>query len=233
MKATLAIATYNVHRFIGRDGRQDPERVAAVVGELEADIVALQEVVLPEGTATEGLVSLPAFEGYQVVTGMTRKRRGLHFGNALLVRAPRLHVRQLDLTIPPLECRGALDVHLDLPGEPMRIVNAHLGLLPRERRLQFARLIEHISLHESPLLAVIGDFNEWRPGSASLRTMERFLGCAMPRLPSFPTARPVFALDRIWVRPAERVLDVRVHKSRLASMASDHFPVVARLQVRG
>ena len=64
------------------------------------------------------------------------------------------------------------------------------------------------------------------------RTMERFLGCSMPRLLTFPTSRPVFALDRIWVRPAERVLDVRVHRSKLARMASDHYPVVARMQVR-
>ena len=43
----MRVATYNVHSCIGGDGRHDPERVATVIAELNADIVALQEFTYP------------------------------------------------------------------------------------------------------------------------------------------------------------------------------------------
>ena len=42
--AQLRIATYNVHRAIGGDGRTDRERILAVLREIDADVFALQEV---------------------------------------------------------------------------------------------------------------------------------------------------------------------------------------------
>ena len=44
-RPTLRIATYNVHRCRGIDGRTRPERTAAVLRAIDADVVALQEVV--------------------------------------------------------------------------------------------------------------------------------------------------------------------------------------------
>jgi endonuclease/exonuclease/phosphatase family metal-dependent hydrolase len=41
----LRIATYNIHRCRGIDGRTRPERIAAVLRSIDADVVALQEVV--------------------------------------------------------------------------------------------------------------------------------------------------------------------------------------------
>ena len=49
----LRVATYNVHACVGTDGRHDPDRVASVVAELEADIVALQEFTYPASVAIE------------------------------------------------------------------------------------------------------------------------------------------------------------------------------------
>ena len=46
-RPTLRIATYNIHRCRGLDGRTRPERIAAVLESIDADIVALQEVVGP------------------------------------------------------------------------------------------------------------------------------------------------------------------------------------------
>lgn len=41
---TISIATYNVHGCVGRDGRYNPERILAVMGELNSNILALQEL---------------------------------------------------------------------------------------------------------------------------------------------------------------------------------------------
>jgi endonuclease/exonuclease/phosphatase family metal-dependent hydrolase len=43
---------------------------------------------------------------------------------------------------------------------------------------------------------------------------------------------PLFALDRIYWDVALEGDLFRVHRSRLARIASDHLPVVARLRVR-
>lgn len=42
--ATLRIASYNVHRAIGTDRRFSPQRILDVLREIDADVVALQEV---------------------------------------------------------------------------------------------------------------------------------------------------------------------------------------------
>jgi endonuclease/exonuclease/phosphatase family metal-dependent hydrolase len=44
-RPALRIATYNVHRCRGLDGRTRPDRIAAVLRSINADVVALQEVV--------------------------------------------------------------------------------------------------------------------------------------------------------------------------------------------
>src|SRR5712671_616297 len=46
-RPTLRIATYNIHRCRGLDGRTRPERIAAVLKSIDADVVALQEVIGP------------------------------------------------------------------------------------------------------------------------------------------------------------------------------------------
>src|SRR5690348_6165434 len=40
---TITVASYNMHKAIGLDGRRDPHRVLKVLQEIDADIVALQE----------------------------------------------------------------------------------------------------------------------------------------------------------------------------------------------
>jgi endonuclease/exonuclease/phosphatase family metal-dependent hydrolase len=137
---------------------------------------------------------------------------------------------RIDLTIAPLEPRGALVVDLAAPSGPLRVLATHLGLVPRERRRQFARLCVHITRLDDGPLVVLGDFNEWRSGAPAIRALGRLLGSATFLAPTFPTPRALLALDRIWVRPFDRVESVGVHRSPLSSVASDHYPVVARLR---
>ena len=61
-----------------------------------------------------------------------------------------------------------------------------------------------------------------------MKTLPRVLG-RTPGPRTFPSALPVFSLDRIWVHPRARVRRIWVHRSRLARIASDHLPVVAEL----
>ncbi|OYW04783.1 MAG: hypothetical protein B7X11_02575, partial [Acidobacteria bacterium 37-65-4] len=60
----LRIVTYNIHRARGMDRRVRPERIAEVLGEVNADVIALQEVIGP------GLAGPGHAEGIGAALGM-------------------------------------------------------------------------------------------------------------------------------------------------------------------
>ena len=113
------MATYNVHECVGTDGRHDPDRVAKVVTELDADIVALQEFTYPASVAleTRSPVVLTTLDRYECALGPTRQtRRQECFGNALFTRHPIVDVHRIDLSMERREPRGALAATVDVGG---------------------------------------------------------------------------------------------------------------------
>lgn len=229
----LIAASYNVHKCVGVDKRFDPGRVTAVIAELGADVLALQEADRRFGRRT-GLLDLGAVE----------RRAGLHLvpvsstpgghgwrGNALLVRgAQAAHVRRLAL--PGAEPRGALIVELTFPAGPLRVVAAHLGLLRRHRILQAAAILAAIAEGDPMPTLLLGDLNEWRPGIASsLSVLEPLFGPFGQPQPSFPSRLPFLALDQILGHPRGLVSELEVHDSPLARVASDHLPLRARIDL--
>jgi endonuclease/exonuclease/phosphatase family metal-dependent hydrolase len=231
--ATLRVATYNVHACIGTDRRHDPDRVAAVVGELDADVVALQEFTYPASVAIESRepVELVTLDGYQCALGPTRQVATRCFGNALLTRHPIVDVHRLDLSMDRREPRGALAITIDIGGIPVHFLAAHLGLRVSERRFQVRQLLSYLDSVRHSLVIVLGDFNDWLPGRSAAHVLDRRLGAAT-RLRSFPSSRPLLALDRIWIHPVSLLRRMFVHTSALARLASDHLPVVAEVDLR-
>lgn len=227
----MIVATYNVHGCVGLDGRQDPERIAAVVRELDADVVGLQEVLSPhEGAGEDQLGIIARATGLYATSGGVMHRPDGHYGNALLTRdAPRT-VRAVDLCVAGREPRGALDVDVDVGLASCRVIVTHLGLRGHERRRQTARLLEVIAEPSPPpLVVVMGDLNEWgAPNGGRLWRVAEGFGSSGVR--SFPSRFPVFALDRVLVRPAVALAQVHAHRSALARVASDHLPVRAVLR---
>src|SRR6185503_11997833 len=100
-----------------------------------------------------------------------------------------------------------------------------LGLFAAERRWQVRKLLEMVRDTEERLV-VLGDINEWFPLSRPVRWFNRLLGRSVAER-SFPSRWPLFALDRVWVRPRRALLALKAHRSPLASAASDHLPVKA------
>lgn len=225
----LRVASWNLHKCVGADGRFDPERSAAVIAELDADIVALQEVDKRFGRRT-GLLDLAAVER---ACGLVPLRvsdvpdgHGWH-GNALLIR-PHTAARVRRLRLPGAEPRGAVMAELDLPTGPLRVIAAHLGLLRRSRTRQARAILEAITAGEHMPTVLLGDLNEWHLGArSSLRALEPLFGPQDAVPASFPAALPVLALDRILGLPQGLVTDVVAHGSPLARIASDHLPLTA------
>jgi endonuclease/exonuclease/phosphatase family metal-dependent hydrolase len=218
--ACLRIASYNVHSCVGTDRRKDASRIADVIAELQCDTIGLQEV-------DYRLDYIAMRLGMQAVPGLTLLRHDGPFGNALLTRRRILEVRRIAFGYGRREPRNALDVDLEVGGRPMRVIVTHLGLFAAERRYQMRKILEII--RKNPMeerIVVLGDMNEWLPLSRPLRWLNGILGASVAER-SFPSRWPLFALDRVWVRPRHALLALKAHRSPLAERASDHLPVKA------
>ena len=227
--ASVRLATWNIHGGVGLDGQYNAARVIAVLRELHADVVALQEVAslsLHAGFLRHVSEAL----GVRIVVGRTLTRRGIDYGNALLSRFPVISDTSIELSVALHEPRNAIDARLDVHGCKLRVVATHLGLRPAERREQVQRILRTIDAAPQQVTVLMGDLNEWYLWGRPLRWLRaRFR--ATPAPATFPTRRPVLALDRIWAYPSASLAGVRTHRSALTRYASDHLPVIGLLAV--
>ena len=233
----LRVATYNIHGGIGCDGHFVPNRIVEVLREINADIVALQEVE-SRTTGFDMLEFLAQALSMHAIPGPTLLSSAGDYGNGLLTRLPALNTRRIDLSIAHREARGAIDAELvfgdrHAPDDPsataLRVIATHLGLHPTERREQVRQLLA-IFEHDRILPTVfMGDVNEWFLIGRPLRWLHRHF-TRTPAPATFPSRFPLLALDRIWVQPRTLLQALYVHRSALARIASDHLPVVAELR---
>ena len=233
---TVRVATYNIHSGRGLDGRTRLERIAAVLARIDADIIALQEVVgaspLKPGQAAE----LGAALGMGWVMAPTRHQRTALFGNAVLTRFPVRHHVQYDLTWKTCEHRGVQRVDVGLEDDTLHFYNVHLGTSLLERRHQAAKLATLV--HDRRVVGpkiILGDFNEWARGIAKDVLADRLqsidLSKHLSRRRTYPGFFPILHLDHIYYEGKVEVLDVTVPRDRMAKMASDHLPLVADLRI--
>jgi endonuclease/exonuclease/phosphatase family metal-dependent hydrolase len=219
----LGIATYNIHSCVGSDGRYDPDRTLDVLREIDADVIALQEVDSREHKGLELLACLAHESGFEAIPGPTLLRQTGRFGNAILTRLKIRETRRLDLTYTGREPRGAIDVELECGDIRLQVIATHLGLKPAERRTQVKQLLDRF---ETKHCVLMGDLNEWFLWGRPLRWLQAIFG-KMPAPLTFPARYPILALDRIWVRPLHSLVSLQVHATPLARVASDHLPLKA------
>ena len=228
--AALRVASYNVHRWAGvRGGRAyDPERAFEVLAELDADVIAVQEALRPAGLA-DPLREAARRLGVHLAFVVTRQHRRGELGNAILSRVPLTGAFAVDLSLGRLERRAAVAV--TLAGHGLTVAATHLALVDRTRARQVRMLLDHPVLAQGPAV-LLGDMNAWRPTSASRDLDDAFAAQhhnkAWPA--SYPSVRPVLALDRLYARGA-RLTEMRAHQSAAARRGSDHLPVVATVVV--
>lgn len=234
---TVRVATYNIHRARGLDGRTMLERIAAVLAGIDADIVALQEVVGASPMKPGQAAELGAALGMGWVMAPTGHVRTALFGNVVLSRFPvRQHV-QYDLTWKTCEHRGAQRVDIAIDDDTLHLYNVHLGTSLLERRHQAARLATLV--HDRRVVApkiVLGDFNEWARGLGATDILgQRLQGIDLSkhlrRRRTYPGFFPILHLDHIYYEGRVEVLKVTLPRDRMAKMASDHLPLVADLRI--
>lgn len=223
----LRVLTYNVHKCRGLDGRASVGRIAEVLRETGADVMALQEVMDHQAE------SLSVELGQPFCLGENRKHRGYGYGNVVLSRFPIVGTRNYDLSVRGREERGCLRVDLDVDGRVLHVFNVHLGTALMERRHQGRKLIAPELLADAAITwprIVLGDFNEWTSGLAT-RLLRSHLESAdvrahLRRTRTYPGLFPFLHLDHIYYDPALRLEKLTLCRTRKAIVASDHLPLV-------
>ncbi len=250
MSGCITLASYNMHKAVGLDGRRDPHRVLKVLQEIDADIVALQEAdkriggrgstVPHELIDSHGLYK-PVHLGVRHkrvfdkarrhadrLLGVNTRNIGWH-GNAILVKR---HIGVLDcaaLNLPTLEPRGAVIAELLIDETRLRVVGMHLVLSGLWRKRQMRSILDSISRRPQKMPTVLmGDTNEWRTVAGCLNELEPDFHVA-PTGPSFHARHPVAQLDRIIVGREFKIEAAGVHMSPDARRASHHLPIWARI----
>jgi endonuclease/exonuclease/phosphatase family metal-dependent hydrolase len=228
---TIRIATYNVHKCRGVDRRVDLERIALVIERLEADVVALQEILHGEGSNSQ-VRFLSERLNYKFSFGENRVHRGAPYGNATLSRLPIVSERNYDITWKGRERRGCLRTDIRLRDSSiLHVFNVHMGTSYFERPHQ-ARLLLGDALSRTTKLAgprvVVGDFNEWTRGIATALMHGEFASVdARLRKRTFPGILPLFQLDHFYFDRHLKLEKFEVVRGPLAKIASDHLPLVA------
>ena len=232
-KRDFNVASWNIHKGVGTDRKRDLHRTTKVIGEMNADIMALQEADSRFGTRT-GLLDLHHLERETGLVPIPLQgvgpAHGWH-GNVILAREADLDdVHQIDL--PGFEPRGALIADMTLSGLPMRVVAAHLGLLPGSRSAQVAAILDKLAGLDARPTLLMGDLNEWRTDPRSSLAGLRGHLPQSPIVRSFPARLPFMPFDRIMACDRSELYDLTAHDTPLARRASDHLPIRARLKVK-
>ena len=228
----LKFASYNIHKAVGLDGRRDPERILAVLREIDADVVALQEADRRFGRRESVLPrDVLDHSPYRAVPLALRPDSIGWHGNALLVKKGIDIAGASVVPLPTLEPRGAIRADLDAGGRRLRVVGMHLDLSGLRRRQQLRAILAHVDGCDGAAPCVLmGDMNEWATRGGSLRVFTHgwnVLGCGR----SFPARRPAAPLDRIVISDCWGTVAHGVHHSALAAVASDHLPIWAKLEM--
>jgi endonuclease/exonuclease/phosphatase family metal-dependent hydrolase len=231
------VVTYNVHKCCGLDRRVRPARIIEILREIDADIIALQEIFSASGSShvPDQAREIAHALGYELCFGENRRLNGIGYGNAILSRFAVLYSHNYDISWRWRERRGCLRADISLgEGFILHVFNAHFGTGYVERRHQARRLISAEILNNAELNGariLLGDFNEWKRGLASfllathLQSADIRYHLGRPR--TYPGILPLVHLDHIYYDSSLKLEGLRLHRTRASLIASDHLPIVA------
>lgn len=235
--ATFRVLTYNIHHAEGLDGKLDVERIAAVITNSGADLVALQEV--DRGvTRTQGR-DLPAelarLTGLTAVFSNNYAFQGGEYGNAILSRFPLLSVTNTHYRmVRPGEQRGLLQAVVRVAGRELNFGVTHID----HRADDTERLTNIFDIHglraAAPAIPwlLCGDFND-TPGSRTHTRMKEHFTDAWEIVGqgdgfTIPSDRPRKRIDYQWLSADAPLKPVKAWVP--TTTASDHLPLVVEWQ---
>jgi endonuclease/exonuclease/phosphatase family metal-dependent hydrolase len=222
------IATYNVHKCKGIDWRVSSARIADIIGDLGADIVATQEILLSQAEDISRRIDVP------FLFGIARQHAGEPYGNAVFTKFLVESHESYDITVPGREPRQCLRATLHSSGTSIHFFAVHFGTSYSERRKQVRQLVSGGILDSRGVNThriIAGDFNEWTRGLASRLFSNHFesadIVIHLKRKRTYPGIFPFLHLDHFYYDRDFELRDMYLHRTKLSFLASDHLPLVA------
>jgi endonuclease/exonuclease/phosphatase family metal-dependent hydrolase len=246
--SNIRAMTYNIHSCVNMDGKVRPERIAEVIDDLSPDVVALQEVDagIPRTHHQDQAKIIGEMLGMDFRFFPVVKNGNQKYGLAILSRFPFQDVRvgwlpslysKLKLK---LQKRGVMWAILKTSSGPLHFFNTHMSLYRLERRKQSRVLLGKDWLMAAPKqepLVFCGDMNAG-PLSPIYRRLSRYLmdvqktpNASKRSKPTFPSRRPLFRIDHMFISPHLRTLNTVIPISENSRLASDHLPLCADLEI--
>jgi endonuclease/exonuclease/phosphatase family metal-dependent hydrolase len=245
-RLSLRIMTYNTHSCIGMDGKISPERIARIIARYHPDVVCLQELDVEKSRTN-------TIDQVHCLARLLKMKFHFHpsihieeerYGDAILTHLP-MELIKADILpnkagSPCLEPRGALWVRIKEHGISVNIINTHLDVRKRARETQLQSLLGPEWLFnancEEPTI-LCGDFN-FLPKSRHYKSITSILRDTQLESTSgdvkatFFTRFPTTRIDYIFVDKSINVNNTFVPDTGLTRVASDHFPLIADVQIR-
>ena len=235
----MRLLSWNIHKGIGgRDRRYALQRIIDCIDHERPDLVCLQEV--------DRLVGRSQFDDQPRILGQSLNLQSIFqanvsvangtYGNLILSRWTVGSTHRISLKRGIRKARGAQLVHVETPEGVIHLVNTHLGLDERERHWQVELLLNHKLFQSSAAIPTLiaGDFNDWRDTLAERSLASHgFQQVTSPpaEFRSFPSWLPVGSLDKVFIRGGLKTERVRVVRTSLARIVSDHLPIVVEFSL--
>jgi len=236
---SVRVLSYNIHHGRGTDGRIDLKRIARIIRESKADIVALQEVdrATKRSNGVDQAARLAQLTHMHLAFGKAIDFAGGEYGIAILSRWPILEEQNHPLPFTPgREARTALVVRIKLGsfGSDIRVVNTHLDHTrdPTDR-LAAAQRLNHLLMDKAGLPALlVGDLNAV-PDSQTIGVLLEHWSDSAARYPqpTSPANDPRRRIDYVLFRPASNWRVVRAYVLD-EPIASDHRPLLVLLRLK-
>ncbi|WP_438653616.1 endonuclease/exonuclease/phosphatase family protein [Romboutsia sp.] len=222
-KKEIRIVSYNIHSGLNKDMFPTLFDIIDFLRVLNADVICLQEV------------NESAKAGFQVSSFKEELKMYSHFGanvvelgsNYGLVTYSKYPIKSENhiYLSSDREQRGMLHTLIKIDGRNLNIINIHLGLGEKERKIQLEELLEFIKKLGNEPYIVVGDFNE---DSISLDKSElKDVAKQLEKSNILTFAVGLERIDYIFTSKNIEILDYEV----LIKNMSDHYPIVARLKI--
>jgi len=224
----LTIMSYNVRNCVGMDGVTDYQRVADIILNANADVVALQE--LDSATQRSGgivvISELARLTGMFGVYGPAIDFQGGKYGIGMLVKK-----LPQSWEIHPLPGREEMRAILAVELDNYVVCCTHFSLTP-EDRLESVRIIEELVTGFEKPVFLAGDINDLPDSDVLKRLGLTWNILSNPEKFTHRSDKPAKCIDYIFGLTNEKygfkVIDSVVGEEPLAS---DHLPLWVKLKI--
>jgi len=235
---TLRVMTYNIHVGIGMDKKLDLQRIADVINRQHPDLVGLQEVDrgVKRTQQMDEIAELAKLTRMDYAFAFNLAYQGGQYGVAILSRLPITATEHWHFkNLREAERRGFIRAEVSYHGRKLNFVTTHLDYQFDDGRVfETQQLLAALKDVKGPLI-ISGDFNDVPDGNAYQLMRADFDDAWVASANtlsglSYPADKPAKRIDYIFARRTDALRAKRTWT--VETLASDHIPVVADLEVR-